>query len=470
MNPTAPGLLRDLSTDFLDKYNKQGPRYTSYPTAPEWKDSIGQEAYRAVVREDASRRPEAPLSLYIHIPFCKRRCRFCACYVIISKESDSADPYLRQVDQEMALLASEMGPDPESRRPLAQLHFGGGTPTFLRPEQLENFMGKVRRHFRFLPDAEISLEADPSVTSVDHIQMLRKLGFNRLSFGVQDFHPPTQKVIDRIQTKEETQELTELARSLGYKSVNYDLIYGLPYQTLDSFNTTLDKTLELSPDRIALYNFAYLPERLGHQKLLPVDVMPTGPEKYKIFVTAYERFLEAGYRYIGMDHFAKPGDSLSLALDDGSLQRNFMGYTTRAGTDLYSFGVSSISITDGMYVQNTKKLSEHAARVEAGQLPIERGMILSDEDRLRRSVIYGLMCQGKVRKEDVEKQFDINFDKTFGDELKALEPLARDGLVALSQGEIQVTLLGFVFVRNVAMVFDAYLRKPGQKIQYSKTL
>lgn len=466
----AARILRDLTPEFLERYNRVGPRYTSYPTAPEWSEVVTERHFREHARQSAAASAAAPLSLYVHIPFCVHRCRFCACNVIITRKTEIAEPYLQRLDQEMGILSAEMKAEGVPPRPVTQVHFGGGTPTYLAPAQFEWLLERMRAHFALRPDAELSLEADPCVTSPEHLRTLAALGFNRISFGVQDFHAPTQELIERVQTVEETEALTVLARELGFASVNYDLVYGLPLQTVDTFARTLDIVLQLRPDRLALYNFAYLPSKLGHQRELDPATLPSGPEKFRIFVLAYERFLDAGYEYIGMDHFAVPDDALARARRERTLQRNFMGYTTQAGTELYAFGVSAISTSDRVYVQNTKKLSRYGAALDDGRLPVERGMILSEDDRLRRAVISELMCHGRIVKAGHEQAFGIDFDDYFADALGELPSFVDNGLVVLYDDRIEVTLLGFIFVRNIAMLFDRYLRRPQPHATFSRTL
>ncbi|MBE7558263.1 oxygen-independent coproporphyrinogen III oxidase [bacterium] len=466
----AATVLSNLSSEFLERYNRQGPRYTSYPTAPEWTDAVRQDQFRARLRADAARSHDKPLSLYFHIPFCEHRCAFCACNVIITKKPEIADDYLRYLDREMTIVRAEVESGGDGGRTVTQMHFGGGTPTFLSPEQLTWLVERIKRHFRFAPDAEMALEADPCVTRDEHLIALADLGFNRVSFGVQDFHSPTQQIIERVQTVEETEHLTELARRLGFASVNYDLVYGLPLQTVATFARTLDIVARLRPDRIALYNFAYLPRRLAHQRYLNPELFPSGREKFRIMVSAYERFVSEGYEYIGMDHFALPDDPLAIARRNRTIQRNFMGYTTQAGTDLYAFGVSSISATQDLYVQNEKKLSVYYRALDGGELPIERGFVLSDDDRLRRVVIYELMCHGRLVPSSIEERFSVDFERYFEYELAQLPQFERDGLLVLAPDRIDVTLLGHIFVRNIAMVFDVYLRREQPRATFSRTL
>jgi oxygen-independent coproporphyrinogen III oxidase len=474
---TRPGgqsdehIFRGLSADFLARYNKSGPRYTSYPTAPEWSAAITHSDLREWIAKDAQDKSATPVSIYIHIPFCRQRCRYCGCNVITTNKSDVIESYLHLLDKEMEIMQKAAGRSAQQWRPVSQLHIGGGTPTTLSPEQLEWLLQRVRTHCHFTDNPELSLEADPCVTTDEHINTLAHLGFNRISFGVQDFNKKTQEAIGRKQTVEETRHLTQLARQCGMESVNYDLIYGLPYQSVESFGGTIDSVVELKPDRIALYNFAYLPGRLAHQRSLDPESLPSGTEKFEIFTSAYERFVGAGYEYIGMDHYALPGDALARAWRERTIQRNFMGYTTQAGTDLYAFGTSAISTTDRIYTQNTKKLSEYERSLAAGELPVVRGMLLSDDDRLRGAVIYSLMCHGRLVKSDIEKRFAIDFENYFALELEQLPAFEKDGMLEIKDGRIEVTLLGLIFVRNIAMIFDKYLRTPkDKKTTYSRTL
>jgi len=462
--------LQDLPVEFLERYNRQGPRYTSYPTVPEWSDRVGEDEFLSQVREDASASPGAPLSLYFHIPFCKVRCLFCACNVIIARKDEAADPYLEAMDAEMGLVAQAMQPGGERRRPVVQVHFGGGNPNFLSPDQMARFVERIRAWFAVQEEAELSLEANPCNTSDEFLRTLAGLGFNRISYGVQDFHPKTQEAIGRIQSVETTRRVTERARELGFQGINYDLVYGLPHQTAGTFDQTLGKVIELGPDRIALYNFAYLPERLRHQRAIDANALPRGPEKFRILTRACQRFSEAGYEYIGMDHFARPEDSLAQARRARRLQRNFMGYTTQAGPDLYAFGVTSISMTDQVYVQNTKELAEYCGRVQARELAIERGIVLSTDDQIRRDVINELMCHSGIDRPTIEERYGIDFGSYFAAEVGQLPPFEQDGLLEQRDGRIECTLLGTIFVRNVAMLFDAYLNRSESGASFSRTL
>jgi oxygen-independent coproporphyrinogen-3 oxidase len=462
--------LQKLPAAFLDRYNQQGPRYTSYPTAPEWNARVGEGDYLFRVRQDALASPEAPISLYLHIPFCEVRCLFCACNAILARRKEVADPYLQDMNAEMGIVAEQMRQTAARQRPVIQVHFGGGNPNFLTPDQMRRIFGCIRARFTLHEKAEISLEANPCSTSDAFLDALAALGFNRISFGVQDFHLKTQEAIGRVQSVDTTRRVTERARKLGFTGINYDLIYGLPYQTVESFDQTLSKVIGLGPDRVALYNFAYLPERLGHQRAIDPASLPKGSERFRILIRACERFFEAGYEYIGMDHFARPDDALAQARHDRTLKRNFMGYTTQAGTDLYAFGVSAISMTNEVYVQNTKSLDAYASTVRDGHLPIDRGIVLTTDDRIRRDVIHELMCHGSITKPEVEERYGIQFDSYFSNELGQLSSFEADGLLKRTGDGIELTLLGTVFARNVAMLFDAYLRRPESARSFSRTL
>ncbi|NUP90626.1 MAG: oxygen-independent coproporphyrinogen III oxidase [Candidatus Sumerlaeia bacterium] len=470
MTTATLGDLRALPAAFLERYNRPGPRYTSYPTAPEWTEKITGADLTDHLRSRSVAAPCAPLSIYVHIPFCEHRCRFCGCNAIATGHREITAPYLDTLRMEMDLHARTLAEAGAAHRPVTQLHLGGGTPTYLGPAQLLELSASLRSRFQIAPDAEMSIEINPRVTSDDHLRALRLAGFNRLSLGIQDFHRPTQEIIERLQTVEETARLVDRARELGFESVNFDLVYGLPLQTAETFERTLDAVLDLGPDRVALYNFAYLPARLGHQRAIEPSLLPSGEVKFATLLAAHERFTASGYDAIGMDHFARAGDPLARARRERTMQRNFMGYTTQAGTDLLALGVSSISATDGLFAQNTKRLSTHRTALVRGELPVERGMTLSDEDRLRRTVITELMCHGVAVKSEIEAAHGVDFDEHFAGELTALAPMAADGLVVLRGDRVELTLLGIFFARNVAMVFDTYIRRPRATPLFSRTL
>jgi oxygen-independent coproporphyrinogen-3 oxidase len=454
-----------VSDEFLEKYNRPGPRYTSYPTAPVWKDDFGPvdlENYYTRAEERAT-----PLSLYMHLPFCENLCLFCACNVSIQKDKAVAIPYLAALKREIDHVAGQVG----RKRQVIQFHWGGGTPTYLSPAQLEDLFSFTRERFSFAPDAEIGLEVDPRVTSREHLETLRRIGFTRLSMGIQDFEPKVQQTIHRVQPYEMTRDLIAASRQLGYGSLNVDLIYGLPYQTADSFRATIAQVLTLAPDRVAMFSYAHVPWLKKQQGSFQAH-LPEGREKFAIFRAGLESFLDAGYQYIGMDHFALPGDELAVAQRNRTLHRNFQGYTTKVGADLYGMGVSAISSVSGAYAQNLKEIP--AYQVAAGErgLATVRGYRLSEDDQTRRVVIGRLLCHGVIFKREIEREFSISFDEYFAAELERLAEPAGEGLVELSADEIRATPLGRIFIRNLAMVFDSYLHQQqmDKKPLFSRTL
>lgn len=461
--------LRDLDFAFLQRYEILGPRYTSYPTAPEWSPSVGPAEFAAHMERARAQGSERPLSLYAHLPFCREHCTFCACNVIISPRGrEVSDPYLAYLEKEIEMHARLN----DMRRPVTQFHWGGGTPTYLDCEQIERLEAMFASRFHLARDCEKSIEIHPPITTDDQLRTLAKLGFNRLSMGVQDFNEKTQIAINRLQSFERTREITVLARQLGFSGINYDLVYGLPYQSEETFADTLDKVIELRPDRLALYNFAFLPERLAHQRSIDPASLPNAEEKFRIFLRAHDAFIEAGYRYIGMDHFALPTDELAIALEEGTLHRNFMGFTTRAGTDLLGVGVSSISSVTNMFAQNVKKLTLYSEAIEENRLPTERGFMLTRDDEIRRRVIGDIMCRNVVDKERIGADFGIDFNAYFADEVPQLSPMIRDELIHESADALELTFLGRLLARNIAMVFDAYLKTPKETKRklFSKTL
>jgi oxygen-independent coproporphyrinogen-3 oxidase len=466
-NPSLHQMREELRVgeEFLARYNRPGPRYTSYPTAPVWNDAFGPDDLERVHEE--ANRAAAPVSLYMHIPFCESLCLFCACNVIIQKDKNVAPPYLGVLKRELERVSRGVSRE----RPVVQFHWGGGTPTYLTPPQIEDLFGAARERFTFAPDAEIGIEVDPRVTSHTHLETLRRLGFNRLSMGIQDFHPEVQKAIHRIQPFELTRDLLSAARGLGFDSVNVDLIYGLPFQTPERFAHTVDQILELAPDRVALFSYAHVPWLKKQQGSFAAH-LPEGMQKFEIFRTGLLKFLEAGYLYIGMDHFAKAGDELAISQQNRTLHRNFQGYTTKAGADLYGMGVTAISGIQNAYAQNHRDLASWEKAVADRGIATMRGYHLSEDDRLRRAVISRLLCHTVVVKEEISREFGIDFHHYFADELRQLEPSREDGLVLLEPNEIRATWLGRIFIRNLAMVFDPYLEKQQliTKPLFSKTL
>ena len=455
----------------LERYDRPGPRYTSYPTAIEFHTGVRNDIYVDRLAR-LNRAGDSPLSAYVHLPFCQERCSFCGCNVVITPHREVASRYLDAVEQEIALLATHL-PD---RRTIGQMHWGGGTPTYYTPAQLGRLFVAIARQFSFTPDAELGIEIDPRVTTFAHLEMLRSLGFNRLSMGVQDFDPRVQEAVNRIQSYELTRDLIVEARRLGYGSVNVDLIYGLPHQTEATFTATLEKVLTLRPDRVAAYSFAFVPWMSAHMKELDRAALPPPETKLALLAATVDAFSGAGYRQIGMDHFALPTDELARAIDSHTLHRNFMGYTVKATTDMVAVGVSAIGDVQGAFVQNTKKLPDYYEAVAEGRFPIDRGYELDQDDAIRRYVITELMCNFRLDVPEVERRFGIAFAQYFANELAVLTAAegsaAADGLVSVAPDRIEVEPLGRMFVRNICMVFDKYLplRTGGPKPVFSRTV
>ena len=454
-----------ISEEFLARYNRPGPRYTSYPTAPVWRDDFGPADLEGVYAQAEA--AQTPVSLYMHLPFCESLCLFCACNVVITKDHSAAPPYLATLKREIEHVSHYVS----RARQVVQFHWGGGTPTYLTPAQMEDLFGYAAERFSFAPDAEIGIEVDPRVTSEAHLEALRRLGFNRLSLGIQDFDPEVQEAVHRVQPFEMTRDLIARARSLGFQSINVDLIYGLPYQTADRFGHTVQQVLTFAPDRVALFSYAHVPWLRKQQGALAMN-LPEGMEKFRIFRTGLENFLGAGYQYIGMDHFAKPDDELAVAQRDRTLHRNFQGYTTKAGADLYGMGVSAISGIGNSYAQNYRELPRYSEAVERRGIATMRGYRLSNDDRLRRALISRLLCHAVIHKNEIAREFEVQFDDYFAPELARLEPFVEDRLVEIQKDEIRVTMLGRIFIRNVALLFDPYLEKQRLTEQplFSKTL
>lgn len=461
--PTATARL-------LAHYDQPGPRYTSYPTAVEFHAGFGEREYRERLAA-ADAHTDEPLSLYAHLPFCEARCLYCGCNIVVTKHRGVASSYLENLLLELDLLARAL----PHRRTLSQMHWGGGTPTYYPAADLERLFQAIAEHFRWTPDAEIGIEVDPRVTSPEQIRVLRRLGFNRLSMGVQDFDPRVQEAVHRVQSFELTAELIHVARAEGFRSVNVDLIYGLPWQALEGFQRTLDQVVTLRPERVAVYSFAFVPWIKPHMNHIPADALPAPELKLALLARAIDAFTRAGYRTIGMDHFALPDDDLARAMDTGALHRNFMGYTVQSAPDMVALGISGIGDVQGAFAQNTKKLPEYAAQIAAGRFPIERGYALDADDLVRRHVITRLMCDSRLDVRDVERRFGIPFAATFAtelDELAGRGPWRTDGLLEITPDAIELTDLGRTFVRNVCMVFDRHLRRQAAQARpvFSRTV
>jgi oxygen-independent coproporphyrinogen-3 oxidase len=454
-----------VSEDFVNRYNRPGPRYTSYPTAPVWVDTFGPVDYEAAMA-DADRK-HSPVSLYMHLPFCESLCLFCACNVIIQKDKSVTPPYLAILKKEIDRVAQGVS----RSRDVIQFHWGGGTPTYLSPDQIADLFIYTRERFNFAPDAEIGVEIDPRVTTRAHLEALRRMGFNRLSMGVQDFKDEVQKAIHRIQPFEDTRDLIANARQLGFDSINVDLIYGLPYQTAVSFAHTIDQIVEISPDRIAMFSYAHVPW-LKKQQGSFVGHLPEGMQKFDIFRNGLLKFLEAGYLYIGMDHFSKENDELAVSQRNRTLHRNFQGYTTKAGADLYGLGITAISGIQDTYAQNFRDISAWEKAVNERGIATMRGYRLSQDDLIRREVISRLLCHTVIVKDEISRQFAIDFDEYFAPEVERLKGPQEDGLVLIHDNEIRAAWLGRIFIRNLAMIFDPYLEKQqlASRPLFSKTL
>lgn len=459
-----------IDEEVLKRFDVSGPRYTSYPTADRFVEAFTEKHYlQALAQRAEGGLPggsATPLSLYVHIPFCESVCYYCACNKVITKHHERAAEYLDALRTEMKLTAEQLGRVPS----VSQLHFGGGSPTFLSDAELSGVMDDLRSYFKLAPGAEVSIEVDPRTVTPERLQHLRSLGFNRLSFGVQDFDPEVQKAVHREQSFESVERLMLHARALGFESTNVDLIYGLPKQTPESFARTINQVASLRPDRIALYGYAHLPQRFKPQRRIDAAELPVAADKLRMLAGALSGFLAHGYSYIGMDHFALPEDSLAVAKRQGRLHRNFQGYSTQPDCDLIGLGVSSIGRVGATYSQNAKTLPEYYDALRNGHLPVVRGLALTRDDLLRRSVIMALMCQGRVEFESIEHAHLIKMREYFAPEMEKLQSLAETGLVLLEPGAIQVTALGWYFVRAVAMVFDRYFQSDLTRERFSRII
>jgi oxygen-independent coproporphyrinogen-3 oxidase len=447
-----------FDSDLLRRYDQPGPRYTSYPTAPQFSTAFGEAQLREAAQASNGDPIPRRLSLYVHVPFCLSPCFYCGCNRIITRDLSRSDTYLARLYREIDLIAALFDRD----REVIQLHFGGGTPNFLTPAQLREVVETLQRQFHFSEsrDRDLSIELDPRFISPADVAELATIGFNRASLGVQDFDPAVQEAVNRIQSVEQTVAVIEACRASGFRSVNVDLIYGLPKQTAEGFSRTLDTIVGIRPDRIAVYSYAHLPELFKAQRQIEAADLPSPEAKLGLLQRAIEKLTAAGYIYIGMDHFALPDDELAQAQSRGGLHRNFMGYTTHADSDLIGLGVSAISHIGDSFSQNPRDLVSWQGAIDDGRLPVFRGMRLSDDDQLRADLIQRLMCQGEVPITALERRYDIDFDSYFADSLERLRPLAADGLVRIEPRRITVTSRGRLLLRNIAMCFDRYLDKP----------
>lgn len=448
-----------VDLDLIRKYNQPGPRYTSYPTALQFSDEIDRDVLLADTEKETG-----PFSLYFHIPFCESLCWFCGCTTIITPHRNKADTYLDYLEKEVALFRSRIKPD----RKVVQLHFGGGTPNFLEPSQLERLAQLIRENFEFDDEAELGVELDPRRLTKEHIQAFRNMGINRASIGVQDCNPDVQHAIHRIQPREVNEQAIQWLRAENFRSINIDLIYGLPLQTMESISATLDEVLEYDPDRLAIYSYAHVPWIKPAQKILEHTQLPDPELKIKLLQLIIEKLTAHGYVCIGMDHFAKINDDLALAQRKKSLQRNFQGYSTHADTEICAFGVSSISQTPRIYRQNFKTIDDYYKSLDHNNLPVERGCFLSSDDQMRRETIMRLMCDLSLDFDIMSRELDINFPHYFASELDSFREMEEDGLVYIGVKKMEVSDRGRLFIRNIAMHFDAYLGKTEKR--YSRTI
>ncbi|WP_439238833.1 oxygen-independent coproporphyrinogen III oxidase [Lonepinella sp. BR2919] len=447
--------------NLIQKYNHSGPRYTSYPTALEFNESYTNDDFKVA----AARYPERPLSLYVHIPFCHKLCYFCGCNKVITRHQHKADIYLDYVEQEIKTRATLF-----QHRLVTQIHWGGGTPTYLSEQQSARLMQMLTDHFKIADNAEISIEMDPREIELSMLAHLRKIGFNRISMGVQDFNKEVQKAVNREQDEAFIQALLMRAKELGFQSTNLDLIYGLPLQSVESFMFTLQKVIELDPDRLSVFNYAHLPARFAGQAKIKDHQLPTPETKLTILQKTIETLGNAGYKFIGMDHFAKPDDELAIAQNKGILHRNFQGYTTQEECDLLGLGVSAISLLGDTYAQNKKEIKRYYTDVDSTGIALHKGLVLSQEDCLRRDVIKALICNFKLDFANIEKQYQIDFNTHFAEDLALLTPLVKDGLVQVSESSIQVSSTGRLLIRNICLCFDTYSRQQARRQQFSRII
>lgn len=457
-----------LPADILRRFDVSGPRYTSYPTADRFVEAWGPADHLRMLeqRRTSAAALRQPLSLYVHIPFCESICYYCACNKIITRQHGRVQPYLELLEREARLHTDVIG----TGQSVSQLHLGGGTPTFLDDAELSQLMAMLQRHFALVPGGEFSIEVDPRTVTRERLAHLARLGFNRLSFGVQDFDPRVQQAVHRVQPYEQVAELVAASREIGFESINVDLIYGLPLQTPESFAVTLERLRTLRPDRVALYGYAHLPERFKPQRRIVPAELPDGASKLAMLSQSIDALADAGYVYVGMDHFALPEDALAVAKRQGRLHRNFQGYSTQPDSDLISLGVSAISRIGASFSQNAKTMDEYRDLLDQGQFPVVRGLALDRDDLVRRAVIMGLMCQGQVLFEDIEMAWLVDFRSYFAGELERLRDMEAMGLVTLDDSGIQVTAAGWYVVRAIAMVFDRYLQSDRQRTRFSRIL
>jgi len=454
-----------IPADFVEKYNQPGPRYTSYPTVPAWDQEFGEKEYREALTE-LKGRSDDELAIYLHLPFCAKACHYCGCNMLVTRDKGAVHHYLDRVEKELERVTAIIGTD----RKVAQFHWGGGTPNFLNEEETERALGLFRSAFDIKPDAEVSLEIDPRIATPEQAEFLRQAGFNRISLGVQDFDKRTQKAIGRNQGREKTLKVYQGCRDAGFEGVNVDLVYGLPGQTFESFTDTLKEIIGLQPDRVACFSYAHVPWVRPNQEKVDTTIMLTGYEKFQLFQLTVDMFTDADYSWIGIDHFAKKNDELSVALENRALHRNFMGYATKPAPHMLAFGMSGIGDVCDRFVQNNADFGGWSDGIDAGGLPVVKGHKLNDDDKLRRLAILNLMCNLELPWSLTQKAYGAPANELLGESLKALAPLIEDGLAEMDEAGIRITPKGRYFVRNVAMILDAYLGKGKGKPIFSKTV
>ena len=456
----------NIDINKIKKYDRPGPRYTSYPTAPQFNDSFRQEQFLDEIIKTNYGENLPDLSLYFHLPYCDTLCYFCGCNMIITRNRDRVNEYTKYLKKEIDMVRTYILPE----RKVAQLHWGGGTPTHLNPDEIGDLISFINQSFQFTPDAEEGCEIDPRGLTREHLEALRHGGFNRISMGVQDFNEKVQKATNRIQPEDITRQTIQWVRELGFHSINLDLIYGLPFQTVTSFEQTVEKIIDISPDRIAVFNYAHVPWMKKHQALIHPEDLPVPEEKLQILKMTIEKLISAGYIFIGMDHFAKPEDELAIALREKKLYRNFQGYSTHAGTDLYAMGITAISQIRDTYSQNYKTEKEYYNEIDKEKFPIAKGYKLNADDIIRRRVIMKLMCDFELDIKKIEKEFEIDFKEYFERGLNNLKEMIEDELVAVSENKIRVTEMGRLLIRNIAMNFDGYIERKEDTAKYSRTV
>ena len=456
----------NIDLEMIKKYDRPGPRYTSYPTAPQFNNSFTPENFRDEITRTNGNGSAPDLSLYYHLPFCDTLCYFCGCNMIITRNRDRIKEYLKYLKKEIDLQRSLISGD----RKAVQLHWGGGTPTHLNPDEITELVSYINSKFTFDSDAEKGCEIDPRELTRAHLEALHNGGFNRISMGVQDFNDKVQKAVNRIQPEEMTIQVVDWVKEIGFNSINLDLMYGLPFQSIDTFARTVEETIKISPDRIAVFNYAHVPWMKKHMELINAEDLPKPEEKLEILKMTIEKLTGAGYVFIGMDHFAKPTDEMAIALREKKLYRNFQGYSTHSGTDLYGFGITSISQLGSVYAQNVKKEKEYFEMLDSGRIPVEKGYHLSDDDHLRRFVITKIMCDFELDFQVVDNKFNIKFEDYFAYGINALKEMVNDGLVDITARKLTVTDMGRLLIRNVAMCFDGYIERKEDTGKYSRTV